>query len=115
MLNIALGLFVVAALFGLYLASRIFRNALPPWPAAILHGLFAASGLVVLLYAAITSSVGAVLIGAAVLLVIAALGGFFMLTFHLKRQPPPKAIVVIHAGAAVLGVAAILGDVLGMI
>jgi hypothetical protein len=115
MLNISLGLFVVAALFGLYMASRVFRNTLPPWGAAILHGLFAASGLVVLLYAVLTGTVSAIVMGAAVLLVIAALGGFFMLTFHMRKVPPPKAVVVIHALAAVFGVAAILGDVLGVI
>lgn len=116
MLNIALGLFVVAALFGLYMASRVFRNATPPWSASILHGLFAASGLLMLLYAVITGSLGAVLVVAAVLLVIAALGGFFMLLgYHVRKQPPPKALVIIHAAAAVLGVAAILGDVLGVI
>jgi hypothetical protein len=115
MLNIALGLFVIAALFGLYMAARTFRSALPPWAAVILHGLFAASGLVVLLYAVITGSLGGVLVIAAALLVIAALGGFFMFTYQLRKQMPPKAVVVIHALAAVVGVAAILGDVLGMI
>lgn len=115
MLNISLGLFVLAALFGLYMAARVFRNTLPPWPAAILHGLFAASGLLVLLYAVLTTSVGLPLIVAACLLVVAALGGFFMLSFHMRKQPPPKAVVVVHALAAVLGVATILGDALGMI
>jgi hypothetical protein len=115
MLNIALGLFVVAALFGLYMGARAFRNALPPWPVAIVHGLFAASGLVVLLYGVVMGSLGGLLTIAAVLLVIAALGGFFLLSFHLRKQPLPKAVVAIHALAAVLGVAAILGSVLGMV
>lgn len=115
MLNIALGLFVLAALFGLYMASRIFRNALPPWPAAILHGLLAASGLLVLLYSVFTGASNTVLMVAAGLLVIAALGGFVLVSFHVRKAPPPKALVVIHALAAVIGVAALLANVLGMI
>jgi len=114
MINISLTLFVIAALFGLYLASRVFRGVLPPWPAVALHGLFAATGLLALLYIVFTASPGVALVAAAVLLVVAALGGFFMLSVHLRKQPPPKAVVVIHALAAVLGVAAILGSVLGM-
>jgi hypothetical protein len=115
MLNISLGLFVVAALFGLYMASRALRNALPPWPASIAHGALAAAGLVVLLYAVITGALGGALMIGAVLLVVAALGGFLLLSFHLRKQPLPKAVVVIHALAAVLGVAAVLGSVLDII
>jgi len=48
------------------------------------------------------------------LLVIAALGGFYMFSFQLRKLPPPKAVVVVHAGAAVLGVLCLLGNVLGM-
>src|ERR1044072_6472766 len=69
--------FAVAALFGLYLIARIFGGQLPPWLPVILHGLFAASGLLLLLYAAfIAGNAPTAVIVAAVLLLIAALGGF---------------------------------------
>jgi len=45
-------LFAVAALFGLYLISKVFGGQLPAWAPVLLHGLFAASGLLILLYAA---------------------------------------------------------------
>ena len=97
MLTTALILFVVAALVGLYMASRIFANAMPPWGAVILHGLFAAVALVMVLYAAYAGAQRTpVLVGAA-----------------LRKVPPPKAVVVIHALAAVLGVVALLSNVLG--
>jgi hypothetical protein len=115
MINIAIGLFLVAALFGLYMASRIFRGALPPWVAVILHGLLAASGLLVLLYALYSGAQAAPLMIGAGLLVIAALGGFFMFSYQLRKAAPPKAVVVVHALAAVLGVVCLLGNALGMV
>lgn len=115
MINIAIGVFLSAALFGLYMASRIFRGTLPPIAAVALHGLLAASGLLILLYAIFTGAQSTVLLVAAGLLVVAALGGFVMLSFHLRKQAPPKALVVIHALAAVIGVVALLGNTLGMV
>lgn len=115
MIVTSIALFLVAALFGLYMAARIFGGNLPPWIAVILHGVLAASGLLVLLYVLFTGlQTMAVVIGA-VLLVIAALGGFFMFSFQLRKLPPPKAIVVVHAIAAVLGVVCLLGNALGMV
>lgn len=114
MIVIAIGLFLFSALFGLYMASRVFGGNLPPWGAVILHGLLAASGLVLLLYTLYTGARSTALLAGAGLLVIAALGGFFMLTFQLRKAPPPKAIVVVHALAAVAGVVCLLGSVLGM-
>jgi hypothetical protein len=107
-------LFLVAALFGLYMASRIFGGHLPPWIAVILHGILAACGLLVLLYSLFVGSQPAIVVIAAVLLVIAALGGFFMFSFQLRKAAPPKNIVVIHALAAVIGVVCLLVNALGM-
>jgi hypothetical protein len=115
MIVTAITLFLVAALFGIYMALRIFGGGIPPWAAVILHGLFAASGLLVLFYALFTGTQSTAVVIAAVLLVVAALGGFFMFSYQLRKLPPPKAVVVIHALAAVLGVVALLGNVLGMV
>lgn len=114
MFNISIALFLIAALFGIYMASRIFRGALPPWGAVTAHGALAASGLVLLLYTLFTGTQAAALTIGAVLLVVAALGGFFMLTFQLRNAPPPKAIVVVHALAAVAGVACLLSQALSV-
>lgn len=115
MINTSIGLFLVAAVFGLYMAARIFRGVLPPWAAVILHGLLAASGLLVLLWALLTGVSSAGLLVAAGLLVIAALGGFVMLSFQLRKALPPKALVVVHALAAVIGVVCLLGNALGVV
>ena len=107
-------LFLVAALFGLYMAARVFGGNLPPWIAVIVHGLLAACGLVVLLYGLFAGAQSTVLLIGAVLLVIAALGGFFMFSFQLRKALPPKAIVVVHALAAVAGVVCLLASAMGM-
>ena len=52
MYRLSILLFAVAAVAGLTMAVMHFKNATPPRPVlAVLHGLFAASGLVVLLLA----------------------------------------------------------------
>lgn len=114
MIVTAIALFLVAALGGLYMAARIFVGAMPPWAAVIIHGALAAAGLLVLLYAIFTGAQAAALTIGAGLLVIAALGGFFMFSYQLRNLPPPKAVVVVHAIAAVLGVACLLANALGV-
>jgi len=107
-------LFLIAALGGLYMAARIFAGNLPPWAVVIIHGVLAASGLLVLLYAIFTGVQSSIVMIGAVLLVIAALGGFFMFSFQLRKAIPPKRVVVIHALAAVLGVVCLLANAVGM-
>lgn len=110
MIGISIVLFLVAAVFGLYMAARIFGGNLPPWFAVILHGALAASGLLVLLYAIFSGATATTLTIGAALLVIAALGGFYMFSFQLRKLPPPKPIVIVHAVAAVAGVVCLLLD-----
>jgi hypothetical protein len=114
MLVPALGLFAVAAVFGIYMATRVFAGALPPVIAAGLHGLFAATGLGLLLYSAVVSSQPQLVLISAGLLVVAALGGFVMAGFHFQKKVPPKPLVVIHAGAAVAGVVCLGLPALGL-
>lgn len=117
MLIYALVLFALAAVIGLYLLSRVFGNALPPLGAAAFHGLFAAGGLVLLLYVAFvegTPQPQAVAIAAG-LLVIAALGGFLMLSFHLRKRVPPKGLAGLHALLAVAGVGTLAASMFGLI
>ena len=115
MLTYSIILFALAAVFGLYLASRVLRGELPPGAAAAIHGLLAASGLLILLYAAFVSGAPApqtVLIAAG-LLVVAALGGFVMVSFHLRRQVPPKGLAILHALLAVGGFLTLCAGVFG--
>src|SRR5262245_10415350 len=104
MFKIAILLFAVAAVAGLTMAIAHFRGQTPPKPAiALLHGLFAASGLVVLLLGLIRLGAGGVPAYALGLFLIAALGGFTLLSFHLRGRPLPNGLVVGHALLAVAG------------
>jgi protein-S-isoprenylcysteine O-methyltransferase Ste14 len=116
MLLYSIVLFALAALIGLYMAARVFKGALPPAGAAVFHGLFAASGLVLLLYAAFfTAAAPSQLVTwAAILLVIAALGGFVTASFHMRGKVPPKALAAIHALVAVAGVGTLAVEVFNL-
>jgi hypothetical protein len=109
MLRISLVLFAIAAVAGLAMAILHFRGQSPPKPVlAVLHGLFAASGLVVLLLGLVkTGFSGKPGIGFGVL-VVAALGGFVLLSSHLKQKALPSGLVVGHALIAVAGFVVLL-------
>ncbi|HEX6638881.1 MAG TPA: hypothetical protein VF033_14575 [Steroidobacteraceae bacterium] len=104
MIQLSLILFAVAAVGGLTMAIMHFRGISPPKTVlAVLHGLFAASGLVVLLLALIKTGFGGKAGIALGVLVVAALGGFVLLSYHAKNQKLPSGLVVGHALIAVAG------------
>jgi hypothetical protein len=107
MIQTALVLLAVTAAGGLLMAGIRFTGAdRPPSWLAMLHGLLAASGLTLLLYAGLTSGLAPLAWLGIALLVLAALGGLYLnLGFHDQRLPLPKSIIVGHAIAAVLGFA----------
>ena len=98
-------LFLIAAVGGLYMATRIFGGFVPPMAAALAHGALAASGLVLVIMAAMAPDALPMVKYGAGALFVAALGGFFLLSFHLRKVPHPKGVVVLHALLAVTGVA----------
>lgn len=103
MLAYALTLFAIAALGGLFMATRVLRGQFAPWAISLLHAALGATGLILLIVLLLQGSTPQrVMVGFA-LLVLAALGGFFLASFHLRRALPPKAVVIIHAGVAVAG------------
>lgn len=108
MINYAIGTFLVAAVGGLVMAVQIFKERVPSVPLAVLHGALGATGLALLLWVFLTSEPALAVTVGLVILVVAALGGFFLASFHLRGIPHPKAVVVIHAGAALVGVTALL-------
>jgi glucose uptake protein GlcU len=101
----AVALFAIAAAGGLVMAGvRTFSNSNPPAWLAMLHGLLAAAGLTLLLFAAFTVGIPAPAIWALILLVIAALGGLFLnLAYQEKRALLPKSVMYVHALIAVVG------------
>jgi len=110
--TIAIVLFALAAVAGLSMAVMHFRGVTPPRPVlAVLHGLFAASGLVVLALAVVRISAGGAALVALGLFVVAALGGFALLGFHLRGKALPGGLVVGHGLLAVAGFVTLLSAV----
>ncbi|MEO8809734.1 MAG: hypothetical protein ABI386_05775 [Rhodanobacter sp.] len=85
-------------------AVRIFSNSNPPAWLAMLHGLLAAAGLTLLLFAAFTAGIPRHATWALILLAIAALGGLLLnLGYQEKRKLLPKPVMYVHALIAVAG------------
>jgi hypothetical protein len=112
MLMYAIGLFAIAAIGGVTMAVLHFRGRTPPPGAlATVHGIIAASGLVVLLLAVMNAGMGG---GAAIALgifVIAALGGFGLLSYHLRKRALPNGLVIGHGLLAVVAFLILLAAV----
>ena len=102
----------LAAILGLILASRVLKSEFAPWPLSLLHALFGAVGLVLLIATILTGSTTQILLVGTGVLVVAALGGFFLASLHLKKSLAPKGVVILHAGLAVIGFLLIVSTLL---
>ena len=104
-MTVAIVLFAVAALGGLYMAVVRFRGAeRPPMGIALLHGALAAVGLIVLIVAVAGGGTAPDAAKTAlVIFIVAALGGFYLFAQHLSKKALPIPVVVIHALVAVVG------------
>jgi len=100
MIYYAVLFFSAAAIGGIILAVKTFKNKPLPMPLSLIHGGLATAGLIMLIFAA-TAEPGNALI-ALIIFAVAALGGFALFSFHLRKKDSPKALVLIHGGAAVL-------------
>jgi hypothetical protein len=112
---IAVILFGLAALGGVYLASLRLRERELPLPIALVHGGVAAAGLVALLVSVVGGSAptGALAPAALGLFVVAALGGFGLFSFHLRKKPLPIPLMIVHALVAVSAYGCLLFAVFG--
>ena len=104
MLTWAAIVFAIAALGGVTLATLHFRGRTPPpMPLALLHGVLAASGLALMIGAALTQpGLRGLALASLVIFAVAALGGFYLFSFHVRGRALPSAVVLIHGGAAVV-------------
>ena len=101
----ALGIFVVAALGGLFMANKIMNGNLAPWLVSFVHLGLGVAGLA-LVFLAATAGFGGVM-GYVVLgvLAAAAVGGLvLLLPLHLRKVVAPNWIVIVHASVGTLGV-----------
>src|SRR5215468_2618464 len=111
----ALIVFTVGASAGLALAAAyVLRRRLAPWPLSLLHAALGATGLLLLVYAALTTGLSHAPLIALVILAIAALAGFYLASIHLRGEVAKRPIVFLHASVAVIGFLALLGGVFGM-
>jgi hypothetical protein len=116
MLIYALIVFAIGALGGLTLAGvYVLQGRLAPWALSLLHATLGAIGLLLLIYAAVTTGLSGAALVALAILIIAALGGFYLASIHLRGKVAPKPVVFIHAGVAVFGFLALLGAILGVL
>ena len=113
---IATILFGIAALGGLALAGiRLSGREIPPTWIALVHGVVAVAGLVILIMAVtgggdVPQWARYALIG----FIIAALGGLVLfLGFHLRGRALPIPIVLVHGGVAVVSFILLLVAVTG--
>jgi hypothetical protein len=115
MLTYAVIVFAVGALGGLVLASYVLRAKLAPWALSLVHAALGAIGLLLVIYAALSTGISGAALTALVILTIAALGGFYLASIHLRGEIAPKAVVFVHAGIAVIGFLTLFGAVVGVI
>ena len=117
MLKIAILVFAIGALGGLYMATHVLRGQLAPWALSLLHAALGATGLVLTAIAVFGGSAGvsSIVPIALLILVIAALGGFYLASIHLRQQIAPRAVVFIHAGLAVIGFLLLCGGAFALI
>lgn len=103
MLIVAAVLFAIAAVGGLTMAYIHFkRDRNPPGALAALHGILAATALLILIWSVVQLGASTSVGWALGLFVVAALGGFFLVSFHLRKKRLPSPVVVIHALVAVV-------------
>ena len=102
-MNTAAILFAIAALGGIIMAMiRLSGRDYPPMWIAIIRGLFAAAGLVMLLTVVFGTAAATSIQIALLLFVVAAIVGFALFYHHLKGRPLPIPTMVIHALIAVV-------------
>jgi len=95
--------FAIAALGGIVMALiRFSGRDYPPVFLAVIHGVFAAAGIVTLVVAALAPGVALSIRIALILFVGAAIGGFSLVYFHAKSRPLPISYIVIHAFVAII-------------
>lgn len=108
MLTSSIILFAVAAVGGLTLAILRFRDRPLPMSLALVHGVVAATALVILLVLALGASGTGMQRAALGIFVVAALGGFFLFAHHVRGKKLPIPVVVIHGLVAVAGFVTLL-------
>ena len=102
MLTTAIGLFVLAAIFGAVALIAILKNKPTPKPAVFIHGGVAAIALLLVILS-VAGSTGPSPIVSLALFIIAALGGFTLFAIDIQKKPVPKLLALVHPLVAAVG------------
>ena len=97
---LVMGLFVIAALLGVFMLSCIIRKKPISKYIPIIHGTVAGCGLVALISYTINHPS---VLTSLILLGGAALGGIYMLITHLSGKTPAKIIPFVHGSIGIIG------------
>jgi len=105
----AVGIFVVAALGGLFMANKIMNGNLAPWLVSFVHLGLGVAGLALTFLAVMAGVGGAMGFIALGVLAAAAVGGLvLLLPFHLRKKLAPNWMIIVHASIGGLGVLLLL-------
>ena len=115
MIQAAAGLFAVAAVGGIVMATiRMLGKRNPPNWLAMTHGFLAGAGLTLLIYAALTAGLPGRAMTALVLFGVAAVGGVILnLAYQTRQRPLPVGFMFAHAALAVAGLLLLLSAAFG--
>jgi len=103
MLTTAVVLFLLGAIGGITMAViHFFQGRNPSWLLVGLHGIFVASGLIVLILALLAIGFGGMGGIALVLFLLAAVGGFWLLSTHLQDKRLSNPVVLAHGATAAI-------------
>lgn len=102
MVGVAVVLFALAALLGLTLAVQHLKKNDASISLALVHGLAAAVGLLLLIIAVVQMPSAGLAGVALAIFVIAALGGLVLFAMHLMKKSLPRGLIFVHGLAAVV-------------
>ena len=101
MLYSIIGLFALGAVVGMYLLSFVLRSKETPKVAVVIHGLFVAVALVMLIYYNMNNGPG--LSETIVIFILAAASGLVLVVRDFSKKSLPKWLAVGHGLIAVVG------------
>jgi hypothetical protein len=96
MLGIAIVLFVIAAIFGLFILTAVLRDRPTPKAIVFTHGPLAALAVILVIIYMVMGKVEPLLLVSLALFILAALGGLAMFAIDMKNRPIPKFLALLH-------------------
>lgn len=112
MLTTAIVLFLVTALLGLALLIAVLQDKVIPFKALLLHGLFAAIALLLVVFYLFKAGSSPLVIVGLGLLLLAALLGLIVANLNIDNKIVAKLLAVVHPLFAVIGLILLIIDVL---